>query len=375
MDTRKFSLRGHKAPVTCITTYQNGLVSADRDGWVVWWNLETKRPHGLWRAHTAVVISLKSTPLGLLTHGKDSYIRFWKPEGTKLVADVSKIGTEVAIPEVFEVPVNLLNFCNVDFCNGLLATPATRDSNNFDVYRISEQFSLQRIVENQAPKTSDFSESGFSDPSDSDPLRREGHGIVMRILFVESVLFVGYESGAVLGFRLKNECVSSGTANNRLLLNKDTKVTVVFEDTGHHPQPVLSLEYDSGKLYTGSASKKLMVFEIGHLIHQEADVVTSSEVYNLKHAGIQSIGIDSSIPSVVAGFWDGVIKGFDVDFNTVFKLERQVEQIRPEQDQEIGQSTKKSLCLHWWYPEKLRKLKEKLLFVGYGDGLVSAYGI
>ena len=38
------------------------------------------------------------------------------------------------LPENVVIPVNALNYCNVDYSNHHLITPATTDSNNFDLY-------------------------------------------------------------------------------------------------------------------------------------------------------------------------------------------------------------------------------------------------
>lgn len=371
METRKFSLRGHKAPVSCVASYRNDIVSADRDGWVVWWNLRLKRPHALWQAHTAPIITLESTHLGLVTHGKDSAVRIWNLEtaGAELARDVSAIGTECPKPLCYEIPVNSLNFCNVALSGGLLATPGTRDSDAFDIYKVTTD-SLQRVVEN------------YGLESQSDGTKRSGNGIVMRLLLLESLLFVGYESGAVQGYRLKNDVVSKGTKNDRLILNKDTKVSLVFDEKGHSPLPILTLKYDfaTQKLYTGSALKKLIVNSLSHLMGGTGTSDPEPQVVNLKHAGIQSVDVGRYL---AVGFWDGVVKGYTDDFEEVFRLERPVEQIQPEHESEseIGKANKKSLCLHIWTPpphedtnrRALRKMEE-LLFVGYGDGLISAFG-
>lgn len=403
--SRTFSLRAHKAPIACITTFENSIVSGDRDGYVIVWDVFRKRPLALWKAHHGQIISMQLTPLGLLTHGRDSSIRIWHPPFTGLHNDTSILSSgpnsptldfssisSQKTPSSFEIPVNALNFCNVAYHNGLLATPATRDSENFDIYRVLEDFSLLRMVEN------------YSCPKDleeiASPDQRAGAGIIMRLLFVDdSLLFAGYESGRIVGFRFKNEVVSSVKTNERLLLNKGTKVTVVMDERAHTPHPVLSLEYEpsSGKLYTGSASKKLLVYSIGHLVRQngeredevgEAEMNTlSMESHNLHHYGIQGLQIGGN--NVVAGFWDGFVVILNKDFTLLTEFERNEESIQPEEEGEVGRTSKKSLCVHIWHPpednevptskkalmRRQRNQTTSLLLVGYGDGLVSAYSL
>lgn len=404
---RTFSLRGHKAPISSFGSFENHLVSGDRDGYVIVWDTTRKRPAALWKAHNGLVVSIQATNLGLLTQGRDSAIRIWKPPFINVGSDVSvltsahrKTESNSAVdedsltksltgPPSFEIPVNSLNFCNVAFCNGLLATPGTRDSENFDVYRILDSLSLLRVVENY----------GLSITEVSDGDKRAGAGIVMRLLFVDdSLLFVGYESGRVCGFRLKNDVVSTLTKNDRLVLNKGVKVTKVMDVPGHTPQPVLSMEYDSSTktLYTGSASKKLLVYSIEHLVggddgtkaNNEDTAEIGAKSYNLHHYGIQ--GLQLAGDKVAAGFWDGVVLVLDKHLNVISSVERSEESIRPEHGNDIAQDTKKSLCIHIWNPAsapesepqsrkslvRRRKVQtDTTLFVGYGDGLISAYSL
>lgn len=404
--SRKFSLRAHQSPIACITTFENNLVSADRDGNIVVWDIFRKRPLALWKAHLGQIISIQLTPLGLLTHGRDSSIRIWEPPFTGLDNDVSilsvtgpdaqSLDTSELLsqntPTNFELPVNALNFCNVAYCNGLLATPATRDSENFDIYRLLEDFSLLRIVENYScPKDTEMIAS---------PDQRAGSGIIMRLLFIDdSLLFAGYESGRIVGYRLKSEVVSSLKKNERLILNKGTKLTVVMDVKAHTPHPVLSLEYESssGKLYTGSASKKLSVYSIKHLVREEDQreekseegmEVLQMESHNLHHYGIQSLQVGENI--LVAGFWDGFILILAKNCTLITEFERNEEFIQPEQENEAGRTSKKSLCTHIWHPQpdkedkpssrkalmrKKRNESDSLLLVGYGDGLISAYSV
>lgn len=419
---RVFSLRGHRAPVSNITQSGNDLVTADRDGHVIVWDLITKRCKAIWRAHDGHIVTLEKTQWGLLTHGRDSCIRIWKGPFDKLTNDVSILSltppkpgpstqsllhpetkSNLPAPDHFEIPVNSLNFCNVAVCGNIIATSATRDSERFDIYQISASLSLLRLVENHGELLEDTLEG-----------TRTGTGIIMRLLFVsESLLFAGYESGRVRGYRLKRQNVDSVGEKSRLVMNKDMKVTMVMDEAAHVPQPVLTLEYDARKqlLYTGSASKKLKVYSVRHLVgtgnhgtedfgndetedfgeseigksqDSELSLTSNPDVFNLRHYGIQSLIVGSNI---IAGFWDGNVLIFTQELEKLTELERQEEFIQPE-NEKPDKITKKLVCLHLWRPEnsatlttrksqmRSRKLSsDPLLFVGHGDGLVSAYSL
>ncbi|KAF3984908.1 hypothetical protein FT663_02548 [Candidozyma haemuli var. vulneris] len=419
MISKHFSLRGHKAAIAGFCKASNGLVSADRDGWVVVWNLETKRPSGFWKAHDGQIITVINTELGLLTQGRDSAIRIWNMEGLAVETDLALLGREgLPKPKFDEVPVNSLNFCNVDYTGGLLATVATTDSEKFDIYELSapgKPFSLNRVVQ------------GFSVGNGSvDETKRDGEGIIMKLRFVgSSLLFVGYESGTVKGFKIHDQSSIRSSASESLVLNKDLKLTEVFSYSGHAPQPVLSLEFDTEeqKLYTGSASKKLIVVSVEGLLSDgtskgKTPPLTKSapvkqgglgsllgrpkielleddsepvechiSTYNLRHSGISSIQINDYIHIV---FWDGVLKTYTKDIVEVGRSERGVERIKVESDQsEVAKPTTKALCGYLYEFDKspqqhtsrkellrLRRLKySSLLFIGYGDNLISAYSI
>lgn len=415
MVTRQFSLRGHKAPIAGFLDTSHGLVSADRDGWVVVWSLVTKRPLGFWKAHDGQIITLINTPHGLLTHGRDSAIRFWNTEGLAVETDLAYMGRDgLPKPKYEEIPVNALNFCNVDYIDGRLATASTTDSENFDIYELAapgEPWGLSRVVQ------------GFSVGTGAvDETKRDGQGIIMKLRFVgRSLLFVGYELGTVKGFRLTDESKSTALATELLVLNKDLKVTEVFSYNGHSPQPVLSIEYAGEKLYTGSASKKLIVVSIGELLKErssepvkvknEPSVKPSSGLglllgrpkievlddfepvdceittFNLRHAGILNIQIGEEVHLI---FWDGVLKSYTKDLKEISRSERGVERIKVETEQtEVAKPTTKALCAYLYHPPqaspkqasrkellRLRRAKhEVLLFVGYGDNLISAFTI
>lgn len=247
------------------------------------WNLATKRPRALWKAHDGYILTLKATSMGLLSHGRDSNIRIWdlSPDSIKFCSsETSKMDKEVTIPRFEEIPVNALNFCNVDLwemkntseeITALLATTASVNSDNFDVYKVTKSkrdLSVLRIIENFSVKSVEPEKYPIEEVNSPElALSLRGHGIVMRLLFAaENTLFVAYESGAVFGLKLVLRLRESLKKSDRLIVNNDVKVVPIMAVLGRSLQPVLALEYDgNGTLYCGSASKKLLQIDISKL--------------------------------------------------------------------------------------------------------------
>ncbi|OVF06968.1 putative ASTRA-associated protein [Clavispora lusitaniae] len=347
---KTFSLRAHAAPVSGFCAWENQLVSADRSGTLIVWNLSTRRPAARFRAHEGQVLSMQPTRFGLLTHGRDSAVRIWPPGA----AENSKGGDPHPI---FEMPVNALNFCNVAYIDGadgtaLLATPASVDSDCFDVYRLSPEFSLARAVENQAPKRE---QRGADHIEEIGASPGRGEGIIMRLAWAApDLLYVGYESGALASFSLSPE-----------------GCRMLWLARAHSPHPVLSLALEGARVYSGSAAKTLLIHEPPH---EEAVAK-----HNLGHYGVQCFEI---LPHLyLAGFWDGSVAGFSRGWQQLFCLERPHEQIEAPES-----PSRKSLCLFVWSapaaPEhsrrdrlRSRRAAGRLLFVGHADGLIVAYAI
>lgn len=57
-----YILRGHASPIHALYIFSQNLrlVSGDADGWVVIWDLVTKRPMTVWKAHEGAVLEVKA---------------------------------------------------------------------------------------------------------------------------------------------------------------------------------------------------------------------------------------------------------------------------------------------------------------------------
>lgn len=64
--TPTYILRGHATPIHALYIFSHNLrlVSGDADGWVVVWDLVTKRPVTVWKAHEGAVLEVKGFSVG-----------------------------------------------------------------------------------------------------------------------------------------------------------------------------------------------------------------------------------------------------------------------------------------------------------------------
>lgn len=294
-------------------------------------------------------MSMRATALGLMTHGRDSAVRLWREEQCVLRAPPAP-NTPLC---VFEMPVNSLNFCNVAVAhhNGavVFATPASVDSDGVDIYQLSPALELTRVAQNVVAPT-EVSATGA-----------RGQGIVMRMAWAARTLYVGYESGALAAI-----AVSARGAD------------VVWLASAHSPHPVLSLVAETDptgthRVWSGSAAKTVLVHEFGD------GTARIAAKHNLRHYGVQCLEVEGDV--VVAGFWDGVVKGYGRDWRERFRVERAHEHI-----QAPAAALRKSLCVVVWAPAsdpdqsrrallRLRRAASRMVFVGHADGLVTAYNV
>lgn len=64
--TPVYILRGHTAPIHALHIYNQNLrlISGDANGWIVVWDLVTKRPVASWKSHAGAVLEVKGFKLG-----------------------------------------------------------------------------------------------------------------------------------------------------------------------------------------------------------------------------------------------------------------------------------------------------------------------
>lgn len=59
--TPRYILRGHASAIQALYFFANNtrLISADADGFIVVWDVVTKRPRAVWKAHRGAVLEVK----------------------------------------------------------------------------------------------------------------------------------------------------------------------------------------------------------------------------------------------------------------------------------------------------------------------------
>lgn len=361
------TLRLHSAPVTCIepfylpstSTFTVGgnenkvypifnpsLLTADESGLVIWWNISTRRPLGMWKAHTDTILSVKQLGLAwkkegedlnvntasldelygtVLTQSKDGSIKIWRLiellSGLtgdfvytailkkKLVSMEELV--QAAPPVLFEMPVNPLNFANVDINqSGYLITPATTDSEGFDIYKIDvgaskEHQKLKRLVQNQKFQLESSKEDDIVDEvEEPDLTKRGGSGVVMKVVWIDNEkFFVGYESGIIVGYQITLES------------SEKARITTFISDDSLLGNPITSIcfDKDNQRLLWASTGSKLCILTLDKLDEP-------CRVYDTKRKGINHIDVDFSTNAVGIITWDGYTRIYEYDQEDVLKF-------------------------------------------------------
>ncbi|KAJ5091905.1 hypothetical protein NUU61_006775 [Penicillium alfredii] len=126
--TPVYILRGHAAPIHALYVFNHNLrlVSGDANGWIVIWDLVTKRPVTVWKAHEGAVLEVKGLMAGagvteIYTHGRDHKLCVWKLRAKDeafldktLPVDVTEsaqLSNKSQPWLLHSLPVNALNFC------------------------------------------------------------------------------------------------------------------------------------------------------------------------------------------------------------------------------------------------------------------------
>ncbi|GAV28377.1 hypothetical protein PMKS-001848 [Pichia membranifaciens] len=326
-------------------------MTADESGLVIWWNLTTRRPLGVWKAHSGSILTIEQLGIDwesngshdfsipkitesygqLLTHSKDGSIKIWNMinliDGSSIKAGftyscllkkkISSACAEIPIPTpplVYELPVNAMNFTNVEMnLNGLLITPATTDSEGWDLYKINlketgEHRKLKRLIQNYHSKlrsTEKVEEISDDDSGTMDFTKRGKLGVIMKVSWIGlSRFLVGYESGIVIGYEIYQDVGDSATKTKAFLQNNDLE---------GNPITAICIDKVNGKILCSSAGSKVSIMDLN-----SADRL--SDIFETKHKGINSIDCDSFSKSVGLVTWDGYARFYNYDESSVLKF-------------------------------------------------------
>lgn len=286
------------------------LLSSDESGKVIFWDLTILRPIAEVQAHESQILTIRqlgirddvvdSDYFGLvLTHGRDHIIKIWRLFDEKGAVEFKKC---------YEIPVNALNFSNVDVYGGYLITPNTMNSNAFDLYDISyisqeegDETRLKRLFEGVdvfkhaiATGFAKFEEFNVQRDDEEDVNRVDKFGIIMKLLFVDqNRVFIGYESGHVASIELD-------------FSSKSFKILNITNQ--HFPNPVLSLTFDK-------ANSTVLSTSIDSHIVSHNTRTNDSTVYKLEKFGKIS-DVACYEDKYVLSSWNGYIRFYNTDMDT-----------------------------------------------------------
>ncbi|KAK2780934.1 ASTRA complex subunit [Emmonsiellopsis sp. PD_33] len=344
--TPVFVLRGHASPIHALHFYSKNsrLISGDGDGWVIVWNMTTKRAVAVWKAHESAVLDVRGLTFGsdgerdgnseerwVFTHGRDHKLRVWRLNASdeeSLSKDLPVDGLTSAKqrnePWLFHsLAVNALNFCAFALCR---VFPSIHQAPNTQSPELKDQGAPQPPVFFLAVPNA-LNTGGvdiFHLPSEKrvstiSPDPSVNTGMVMALELFRTpdgtlCLISGYEDGRAMihvqrGPGPSEYTISPGTTNNpptwtweRVYLNHP------------HSQPVLSLAVSpspnsSNPTYfiTSSADaiiSKHPVISKSPAHPTKAEDLRPLKVVNSKHAGQQGLRIRNDGKIFATAGWD-----------------------------------------------------------------------
>ncbi|OOQ83217.1 ASTRA-associated protein 1 [Penicillium brasilianum] len=331
-----YILRGHVAPIHALHVFAANLrlVSGDADGWVVIWDLVTKRPVTVWKAHAGAVLEVKGFSLSngvteIYTHGRDHKLCVWKIRtedeaflDKTLPVDLaqstaSEKGTQPWL--LHSLSVNALNFCAFSMTfidtteakstecaqqstsairqNVLFAVPNALDSGGIDVFHLPSERRLTTIKSDPSVKTGMLmAVSIFISPSGD--------------IFVASA----FEDGHVMVFTHKGPLNPASFELSNINSNP-WKWNKIYASRPHN-QPVLSLDVSPSHDYFISSSADALLIKhpipstgsVGFIPTGKYTEDKALKTVNTKHSGQQGLRIRSDGKIFATAGWDSRVR-------------------------------------------------------------------
>ncbi|KAK0621649.1 WD40-repeat-containing domain protein [Bombardia bombarda] len=303
-------LRGHKAPVHYAAFIRDNqrLLTGDKDGFVISWDLTTMRPRAVWHAHPGqpVLAIAGWGPDKVITHGRNNKLVVWK----LAVEDEARLSTTLPLDPPTEprpdpwivniLDVNTLNYCAFSCCSStseplsvssevMIAVPNTLSSSAVDIFQLPTQARQHTI---------DFGTA---------------HGIVFALNLSRQAgsltLIAGFEDGTATVFHYSTEQLKWV---NQYSLSKA------------HTEPVLSLDLSprGDYFFTSGADDKIVRHPMPHITTppgQESAPAksptttiskpsTSFKSLSTKHSGQQSLRVRSDGLIFATAGWDAMLR-------------------------------------------------------------------
>ncbi|KAK4870412.1 hypothetical protein LT330_004760 [Penicillium expansum] len=323
-----YILRGHASPIHALHIYSQNLrlVSGDANGWIVVWDLVTKRPVTAWKAHEGAILEARGFNVGsnateIYTHGRDHKLCVWKlrlEDESFLDKTLPVDATESAQPEIrtqpwllHSLPVNALNFCAFSMAfvnsdglpgvpsqygkpeNTLFAVPNALDSGGVDIFHLPSERRISTIPSDQSNKT----------------------GMLMAVnLFVspsgDIYVASAYEDGHVMVF-VHRGALKSPSFEREYISNNPLKWDKLYAGRPHS-QPALSLDVAPSHGYFISSSADALVVKhpipsigsAGYIPTAGYKEESPLKIVNTKHSGQQGLRIRSDGKVFATAGWD-----------------------------------------------------------------------
>ncbi|EEA28513.1 Astra associated protein 1 Asa1 [Talaromyces marneffei ATCC 18224] len=324
--TPRYILRGHASAVQALHFFASNtrLISADADGWVIIWDVATKRARAVWKAHEGAVLEVKGYKMGqgmiIYTHGRDHKLRVWRiqsPTEEELLSRVLPVErskdaeNQAPTPEpwlLHSLPVNALNFCAFTLC----FIPASLDG-KVDDTEGEAYFAVPNALNSGAIDISHLPSERRVSTIPADSSVQTGMVMAVKILIDNSkpqetlvYMLSGYEDGHVMVHVSRPPSESSKTWN--------WIKTYVSQP---HSQPILSLDsvqveenWLPNSFYTSSADALIVKHPIPSIPSQISFHIenTPSKVLNTKHSGQQGLSVRGDQKIFATAGWDARIR-------------------------------------------------------------------
>ncbi|KAL1918090.1 uncharacterized protein VTP21DRAFT_3356 [Calcarisporiella thermophila] len=265
-----YVFRGHTSQVNTIlfTNDNRNLISGDADGYIIVWNLKTRRPLHRFRGHEDSIIAVWPLDGIIISQGRDNKLKVWELE------DSASEPIRMNSPQR-TIPVNSLNFCSFSLCCGgsnqqLIALPGLERSDVVDIFDFNE---MQPLFKNIG----------------EDVRKQTGLCMAIRLFKLESfyLLLVAYESGNVILWKL---------------MDNVEKVWSVKEHSG----TALGLDVSSDCNWALSCGEDDKIVKYS-LVETDKPVV---RILTVKHAGVSNVKIRSDGRIFGTAGWDGKVRIF-----------------------------------------------------------------
>ncbi|EFE43518.1 hypothetical protein TRV_01729 [Trichophyton verrucosum HKI 0517] len=334
-----YVLRGHANPIHSLNFYGSNsrLISGDADGWVVVWDMTSKRAVATWKAHEGSILAVVGIEVNLetgverriLTHGRDHKLCVWRlnEKDEDIVGKILPLDTQNSPQDgnkpwmLHSLSVNALNFCGFAYC----FLPHKREMQSEDAINAENQMLL--AVPN-ALNTGGL--DIFHLPSEKrlcviSPEKEINTGMVMALeMFIppegEDLYIVsGYEDGSAMVHACR------GAIDRLLIAEEDNSNSSwnweLLYTNRPHSQPILSLDVSPCSerkcFITSSADAMIVKHAIPRLpptLEPDVTNIRSAvesahlKAVNTKHSGQQGLRIRSDDKIFATAGWDNRIR-------------------------------------------------------------------